>query len=81
MHQEVRVGVGDKKALEKLVEYIARCPLSLSRIVKVTEKGQVLYRADHTTPMRFPGWRALPNSKMVVRNYELFDPLDLKVIN
>jgi len=49
---------------------------SMSRIVKVTEEGKVVYRADHTTPMKLPGWRAHPNSRMVSRNYELFDPLD-----
>ncbi|MFV2065784.1 MAG: transposase [Pirellulales bacterium] len=37
---------GDQQGIERLVRYRTRCPFSLSRLVKVTETGQVVYKAE-----------------------------------
>jgi hypothetical protein len=36
---------GDRAGIERLVGYMTRCPFSLSRLVKVTKTGQVVYKA------------------------------------
>ena len=33
---------GDRPGIERLVQYMTRCPFSLSRLVKVTKTGQVI---------------------------------------
>ncbi|MBN4074068.1 transposase zinc-binding domain-containing protein [bacterium AH-315-E10] len=43
----VRIKASDTAALERLVQYITRCPFSLERIIKLTDTGQVIYKADH----------------------------------
>jgi hypothetical protein len=35
---------------------MTRCPFSLSRLVKVTETGQVVYKAKKDACRAFPGW-------------------------
>ena len=37
---------GDRAGIERLVGYMTRCPFSLSRLVKVSETGQVVYKAE-----------------------------------
>ena len=37
--QSVYLPAGDKVGIERLVQYITRCPFSLSRLVKVTDTG------------------------------------------
>jgi hypothetical protein len=32
--------------VQRLVEYIIRCPLSLTRIVSLTDDGKILYRTS-----------------------------------
>ena len=36
----------DRAGIERLVGYMTRCPFSLSRLVKVTETGEVVYKAE-----------------------------------
>jgi hypothetical protein len=43
--QSVYLPAGDKPGIERLVGYMTRCPFSLSRLVKVSETGQVIYKA------------------------------------
>ena len=33
--------------VQRLIEYIARCPFSLGRMVSITKDGKILYRAAH----------------------------------
>ena len=40
--QSVHLHVGDQAGLERLMQYMTRCPFSLSRLVKVTKTGMVL---------------------------------------
>lgn len=66
----------DKKAMQRLIEYMARCPFSLTRIIKFTEEGKVLYRAVKSSCLPFP---ILGNEKLKAgakRNFEIFDPVD-----
>ena len=58
----------DTSGLQRLAEYMVRCPFSLARIVRVTESGSVVYRAQKGDCRRFP----TPAS----RNFQVFDALD-----
>ena len=37
--QSVLLPAGDQAGIERLVQYMVRCPFSLSRVVKVTDTG------------------------------------------
>ena len=50
----VRITADDTEGMQRLVSYISRCPISLARMVKVTEDGEVIYRAGKSQCMRFP---------------------------
>jgi len=43
--QSVLLAAGDRAGIERLVQYMTRCPFSLSRLVKISESGQVVYKA------------------------------------
>jgi hypothetical protein len=43
--QSVLLPADDRPGIERLVQYMTRCPFSLSRLVKVTQTGQVIYKA------------------------------------
>jgi len=47
----VRIEHGDKAGMQRLVEYVSRCPFSLSRMVSVTDDGKILYRASSANPV------------------------------
>ncbi len=72
----VRLGRDDLAGRERLLHYMLRCPFSLERLIRVTEQGKVLYRAENTTPRRFPGPASLDLFGDVARNFQLFAPLD-----
>ncbi len=40
--------------LERLAQYMARCPLSLARMTRVTDEDSVIYRAEKVECRRFP---------------------------
>ena len=74
--QSVYLPAGDRAGIERLVGYMTRCPFSLSRLVKVTEAGQVVYKAEKDACRAFPeaqgdGLRPGPR-----RNFQVLDPLD-----
>ena len=52
--QSVYLPAGDRAGIERLVGYMTRCPFSLSRLVKVTETGQVVYKAEKDACRAFP---------------------------
>jgi hypothetical protein len=72
----VRIERGDKAGMQRLVEYVSRCPFSLARMVSVTDDGKILYRAPHANCVPFP----LSGDKTLMagipRNFEVFEPLD-----
>ena len=55
--QSVFLPEGDRPGIERLVRYMTRCPFSLSRLVKVTDTGQVVYKAEKQA------WRAFPEPR------------------
>ena len=42
----VYLPAGERAGIERLVGYMTRCPFSLSRLARVTETGQVVYKAE-----------------------------------
>jgi hypothetical protein len=72
----VRIVRGDKAGMQRLFEYIARCPFSLGRMVSLTRDGMIVYRASRADCIPFP----LSGDKTLMagipRNFEVYDPLD-----
>ncbi len=74
--KSVLIAATDRDALERLVQYIARCPFSLDRILKITPTGHVVYKAEHDSCRRFPEPASGDLKAGVSRNFQIFDPLD-----
>jgi len=55
-HRPARIHLpaGDRAGIERLVGYMICCPFSLSRLVKVAETGQVVYKAEKEACRVFP---------------------------
>ena len=72
----VYLPAGNASGLQRLAEYMVRCPFSLARIVRVTESGSVVYRAQKGDCRRFrtPASRDLAGGTS--RNFQVFDLLD-----
>ncbi len=72
----VRIECGDNAGMQRLTEYIARCPFSLARMMKVTTDGKVIYRTGKSKGLRFPvpcDERLKPGAS---RNFQIFEPLE-----
>jgi hypothetical protein len=52
--QSVFIPKGDDMEMQKIIEYMARCPFNLSCVIKLTDKGKVLYRMDKSPALAFP---------------------------
>ena len=76
VHKNVLIKANDKAGLERLVQYISRCPFSLERIIKLTDTDHVLYKAEHKNCRRFPDPGDEKLKAGVNRNFQIFDPLD-----
>lgn len=74
--QSVDLPTGDKVGIERLVQYITRCPFSLSRLVKVTDTGQVVIKAEKTACRAFPDPRGDGIESGPMRNFQVLGPLD-----
>jgi hypothetical protein len=72
----VRIEKGDHNGMQRLVEYVARCPFSLARMVALTKDGKILYRAAHPNCLPFPLSGDASLMAGIPRNYEVYDPLD-----
>ena len=72
----MRTEKGDSAGMQRLIEYIARRPFSLTRMVSITKEGKILYRASHPKCIPFPLAGDKTLMKGMPRNYELHDPLD-----
>ncbi|MFC1476748.1 transposase [Fibrobacterota bacterium] len=73
----VRIEAGDHDGMQRLVEYISRCPFSLARMIKLTDDDKVLYRASHANCTRYPMLgKEMDLRPGMRRNYQVFDPLD-----
>ena len=76
VHKNVLIEAHDKAGLEGLIQYIARCPFSLERIIKLTDTEHVVYKAEHKDCRRFPDPGDETLKSGVSRNFQIFDPLD-----
>jgi len=76
VHKKVLITEDDPKGLENLIQYIARCPFSLSRMIKITDNGQVIYKTEHGGCHKFPDPASDDLKGGVARNFQIFDPLD-----
>jgi hypothetical protein len=74
--QSVLLSAGDQAGIERLVQYMVRCPFSLSRLVKVTDTGQVVYKAEKQACQAFPDPRADDLEAGTNRNFQVLSPLD-----
>jgi hypothetical protein len=72
----VYLSPGDTFGLERLAQYILRCPFSLARIVRLTEDGSVVYRAEKEQCHRFPGAASRDLRSGPSRNFQVFNSLD-----
>jgi hypothetical protein len=72
----VRIAAGDQAGMLRLIEYIARCPFSLARMVSLTKDGKILYRASQANCIPFPLSGDASLLAGIPRNFEVFDPLD-----
>ena len=72
-----RIGADAPEGMQRLISYIARCPFSLIRMIKVTDEGQVIYRAGKSQCLRFPEPGDERRKAGLARNFQVFDPLDL----
>lgn len=74
--RSVRLAAGDRDGLERLAQYMARSPFSLSRLIRITPAGKVLYKAEKDRCQRYPQPASEDLFGGVARNYQLFEPLD-----
>jgi ribosomal protein S27E len=66
----------DTAALQRLAQYILRCPFSLARVVRLTAEGSVIYRAEEDDCRRFPGPASADLRSGPKRNFQIFSALD-----
>ena len=74
--QSVFLPAGDRAGIERLVGYMTRCPFSLSRLVKVSETGQVIYKAEKDACRAFPDPQRDELARGPQRNFQILDPLE-----
>ncbi len=74
--QSVLLQTGDHAGIERLVQYMVRCPFSLSRLVKVTDTGQVVYKAEKDACQAFPDPQSTNLTAGAKRNFQILSPLD-----
>jgi hypothetical protein len=74
--QSVLLAAGDKAGIERVMQYMVRCPFSLTRLIKVTETGDIVYKAEKDDCRAFPDPQKMFLETGVKRNYQLFSPLD-----
>lgn len=74
--QSVYLPAGDQAGIERLMQYMTRCPFSLSRLVRVSDTGQVIYRAEKQACRAFPDPKGDGMRAGVPRNFQILEPLD-----
>jgi hypothetical protein len=74
--QSVLLPAGDQAGIERLVQYMTRCPFSLSRLVKISQSGQVVYKAEKQACRAFPDLNGDGMQSGPKRNYQILSPLD-----
>jgi len=74
--QSVLLAAGDKAGIEGLMQYMTRCPFSLSRLVKVTKSGEVIYKAEKDACRAYPDPDSVELAQGTKRNFQVLSPLD-----
>ena len=74
--QSVFLPAGDQAGVERLIQYMTRCPFSLSRLVNVSETAQVVYQAEKHACRAFPDPQGDGTQAGVKRNFQILSPLD-----
>ena len=74
--QSVFLPAGDQAGIERLIQYMTRCPFSLSRLVKVSDTGQVVYQAEKQACRAFPDPKGNGTQAGMKRNFQILPPLD-----
>ena len=74
--QSVLLPANDRAGIERLVQYMTRCPFSLSRLIKVTKTGQVVYKAEKDACRAFPDPRDEGLASGPKRNFQILPPLE-----
>jgi hypothetical protein len=74
--QSVWLAAGNQAGIERVVGYMTRCPFSLSRLVKVTDTGQVIYKAEKDACRPFPDPHRADLFSGVKRNFQMLSPLE-----
>ena len=74
--QSVFLPAGDQAGIERLIQYMTRCPFSLSRLVKVSDTGQIVYQAEKQACRAFPDPKGDGTQAGVKRNFQILSPLD-----
>ena len=74
--QSVLLPAGDRAGIERLIQYMTRCPFSLSRLVKVTKSGEVVYKAEKDACRAFPDPQGDGLQSGAKRNFQILSPLD-----
>jgi hypothetical protein len=70
----VRLDAGDHEGLKRLSEYISRSPLSISRIVSLSDDGSLIYRTSKPSLLHpFPKPGSFNLYAGIARNFEIFD--------
>jgi hypothetical protein len=72
----VRIEAGDTRAIERLAQYMVRCPFSMERVISINPQGQVVYRAEKPGVFEYPVPGDPDLTAGISRNFEVFDPLD-----
>ena len=57
-------------------QYMARCPFSLARLIRITPDGKVLYKAEKEHCQHYPKPVSEDLFGGVARNFQVFEPLD-----
>ena len=50
----VRIDKDDHAGMQRLIEYVSRCPFSLAQMVSRTDDGRIIYRTTHPNCLPFP---------------------------
>ena len=58
------------------MQYLTRCAFSLSRLVQVSDTGQVVYQAEKQACRAFPDPKGDGTQAGVPRNFQILSPLD-----
>ncbi len=74
--QSVYLPAGDRKGIERLVQYMVRCPFSLGRLVKVTDEGAVIYKSEKSECRPSPDMKSPSLRQGTKRNFQILPVLE-----